>query len=317
MNLSSIQSEVQTFLMNTSADANSLSWTPTELASYINEAVLYTQQITGYFQDFANIVCTASVSTYTAPARVYQFHRFTWDRNFLPQTNEYELDKNDPSWRAAPPNNPFRFYFPTFQQSYTVAPYPTPSQNGNQFAPFSSEFGVVAEFTLADGVTPDPTYKFTQETGIVIGFSDTNGAIIRFQADVIANPFTTVSQELGELVWFSTDKLNIGIIFTPIPDTLVNSTDSPQLPNDCHYALVFYALMKCFMREGEFQDAQLAQAWFSAYADWMEAVLEVQKRRWPTRVKSYEPFEEGSLFAKAMNSIGYPMQLDLKPSYGA
>lgn len=315
MNLGTIRSECETFLLNTSTDVNSLSWSVAELNSYINEAVFYTQQVTEYFEDMANLVCTASVSTYTAPANAYQIKRVTWDRDFLPETNLYELDRDDPSWRMASVNNPFRFYFAQFEQNYQMVPYPTPSLSGFVYSPFTSEFGVVAEVT--DGGAPDTHWSFNQETGIVIGLQDTNGAIIRFQADVIANPFTTVSRDLGELQFYSTDELNLSIIYSPIPDTLVLDTDSPQLPEECHYACVFYALMRCFYREGEFQDIKMAQTWFSAYADWMESVLEVQKRRWPTRVKSFEPFEAGSLFAKRLNAIGYPMQLDLKPSYGA
>jgi hypothetical protein len=317
LNLGAIRRQVETYLLNTSTDVNSLSWTVAEINSYINEAVLYTQQITGWFEEFSNVTCTASVSTYTAPPTIYQFERLTWDRVFLPQTNEYELDRDDPSWRAAPPNNPFRFYFPQMGQQYQIAPYPTPSQNGVDYSPFSQEIGAVAAITLADGVTPDTTYTFSQETGIVIGLSDTNGAIIIFRGDVVANPFTTFSGELGELVIYSTDELNLGLAYTRLPDLLVLDTDTPQLPVQCHLALVFYTLMKCFHREGEFQDIELATEWFVAYGDWMESVLENKARWWSTRVRSFEPFEEGSLFAQRLNAIGYPLQLDLKPSYGA
>jgi hypothetical protein len=315
LNLGTIRSQAEVFLMNTSTDVNSLSWSIAEINAYINEGVFYSQQITKWFEEFDNVVCTASVSTYTAPSTVYQFERLTWDRDFLPQTNEYELDKSDPSWRAAPPNNPFRFYFPQMQQQFQIAPYPTPSQNGYQYAPFSQEKGVVAKFLNADGVTVDTSYTFNQEFGIVIGMADTQGAMIMFRPDRVVNPFSTVSADLGELVMYSTDELNIGMAFVRIPDTLVVDTDTPQLPVHCHFALVLYALMKCFVREGEFQDLQLAQAWFMAYGDWMESALENKARWWSTRVRSLEPFEEGSLFSKALSSIGYPMQLNLKPSY--
>jgi hypothetical protein len=317
MNLGQIRSETRAFLMNTSLDTNSFTWTDSILNAYINEATLYTQQVTQWHEDFDNIVCTASVSTYTAPAEVYQFQRMTWDRVFLPQTNEYELDRDDPSWRQAPPNNPFRFYFPQMGQQYQIVPYPTPSQNGFNYAPFSSEKGVVAQFLNADGLTVDTSYTFNQETGIVVGVADTNGAIIMFEPDFTANPFTTVSADLGELVMYSTDELNLGFAHVRLPDTMVLDTDTPQLPIQSHYGLVFYALMKCFFEEGEFQDLDLAKAWFEAYGDWMESVLENKARRWGTRVRSLEPFEEGSLFAQRLNAIGYPLQLDLKPSYGA
>lgn len=316
MNLGLIRSETQTFLMNTQVDPNSFSWPVAELNDYINEAAFYTQQVTEYFQDTANIVCTASVGTYTAPPSAYQFQRLTWDRFFLPQTNYYQLDKDDPSWRLASPNNPFRFYFPQLNQNFQISPYPTPSQNGVDFSPFSSERGTVVEVT-ADGSTPEVGYTFNQEVGTVIGLTDTNGSLIRFLPDLIVNPFTTLSSDLGDLQLFSTDELNLGLIFTRIPDTMVLDTDFPQLPLECHYPLVFYSLMKCFMREGEFQDIKAAQGWFMVYGDWMESVLEAQKIRWPTRVKSLEPYEEGSLFKKALSAIGYPLQLNLKPSYGA
>lgn len=133
----------------------------------------------------------------------------------------------------------------------------------------------------------------------------------------MTNPFSTTSADLGVVIAYSTDELNIGAAFVRLPDTMVLDTDTPQLPVQCHYALVMYALMKCFVREGEFQDLQLASQWFAAYGDWMEAVLENKSRYWSTRVRSLEPFEEGSLFAQRLNAIGYPLQLDLKPSYGS
>jgi hypothetical protein len=323
LNLGQIRSQTETYLMNTSTDVNSLSWSVAEINGYINEGVLYTQQATEWFQQFANIVCTSSVSTYTGPDTVYQYQRMTWDREFIPQTNEYELDRDDPSWRLAQPNiSPYRFYFPQMGQQFQVCPYPTPSQNGFQYAPFSQEYGCVCNFLNSDGLTADTSYAFSQEYGIVIGVADTNGALILFQPDIVANPFVPTngtyasSPDIGELQIYSTDELNLGALFTRIPDTLVLDTDVPQLPVQCHFALAMYAAMKCFVREGEFQDLQLAAAWFQAYGDWMESVLENKSRWWSTRVRSLEPFEEGSLFAKRLNAIGYPMQLDLQPSYG-
>src|SRR5882757_4336880 len=215
LNKGQIRSIIETYLMNTSSDVNSLSWSIAELDGYINEATLYSQQITQFYEDFENIVCTASVSTYTGSPRVYQYQRMTWDRDFLPQTNEYELDRDDPSWRAAPPNNPFRFYFPQQSQNYTIVPYPTPSQTGTSYTA-SQELGVVAELTLADGVTPDSTYVFNQEVGIVIGMADTQGAILMFRPDVVSNPFPLgnfANPDLGELQIFSTDELNLGAAF--------------------------------------------------------------------------------------------------------
>lgn len=320
LNLGQLRSQTELFLMNTSSDANSLSWSVAELNGYLNEAVLYTQQVTQYFEDFENIVCTASTSTYTGSPNVYQYERMTWDRDFLPQTNEYELDRDDPNWRAAPPNNPYRFYFPQMAQNYSIVPYPTPSQNGLKYTA-SIEKGVVANFTQADGVTVDTSYQFNQEKGIVIGVADTQGSLIMFRPDNVADPFIAAkglrasSPELGEMQIYSTDELNIGTAFTRIPDTMVSDSDVPQLPAQCHFGLIFYALMKCFAREGEFQDLQEASAWFEAYGDWMESVLENKSRRWPQRVRSFEPFEEGSLFSKRMMAIGFPLQLDLKPSY--
>lgn len=316
LTLADLRDQTEVYLMNTSTDVNSLSWSVAEINGYLNEAVFYSQQVTKWFQEFENIVCTALVSTYTAPDKVYQFSRLTWDAVFLPQTNEYELDRDDPSWRSAPPSqNPFRFYFPNMSQNYEIVPFPTPALDGYQYAPFSQEIGVVAEFLNADGVTADTSYDFNQEVGIIIGVADTNRAINIFRPDTVANPFTTTSAELGELQIYSTDELNIGAAFVRIPDTMTADTDIPQLPVQCHLGLVFYALMKCFLREGEFQDVKLASQWFQAYGDWMESVLENKASWWPTRVVSLEPFEEGSFFSKALQAVGYPSQINLQPSY--
>lgn len=56
----------------------------------------------------------------------------------------------------------------------------------------SQELGAVAQI-LNDSGLPDTTYTFSQETGIVIGLSDTNGAIITFRPDPVADPSNTTN----------------------------------------------------------------------------------------------------------------------------
>lgn len=311
MNLGTLRSRTQTYLLNTSTDSASLSWSATEINGYLNEGLFYTQQMTMWYEDWDNIAVTASVSTYTGPTHAYQYSRLTWDRNFLPQTNEYELDRDDPSWRLAQPNNPWRFYYPQMSQNYIIAPYPTPLTTGPTYVA-NQDLGCVIQ--MYDTALNDGTFSFVGELGIVIeGPLGPNEPLLAYRCDRVNNPFGNA--ELGEVQRYTTDELNIGTAFLRIPDLLVSDTDIPQLPTQTHLALVFYALMKCFNREGEFQDMQLAQSWFGAYGDWMEAVLENKARWYSTRVRSFEPFEEGSLFAKRLNSIGYPMQIDLQPSY--
>ena len=503
LNLGAIRSQAEIYLLNTSTDTASLSWSIAELNSYINEGVLYTQMMTEWFEEFDNLLCTASVSTYTANPRVHQFQRFTFDAQFMPQTNEYELDRDDPSWRSARPNTPFRFYFPQFGQQPLIVPYPTPKDNGvgyicslelgavagmgtegsfvvsdnfirsalgpnytpvsvgpagpsfqivsnqivcesatsdpndfllynvapsaDQYAEITLAFdfgnnfsslgplvrgsslgcyslliggtgivtlnrvasGVVTNLGTAFGVAisgdtwklsitgstlnvyrngtlyapfsgivdttfatgqpgicgsgylpgtlpnavygtfwqaqvfglseapsvPDPNITFSQETGIVIEDQDPNRSLVLFQVDLPTNPFLSTSREYGELIVYSTDENNIGTSYVRLPDTLVLDTDTPQLPVQTHLGLVMYTMMKCFAREGEFQDLALAKSWFDAYADWMESVLENKARWFSTRVRSLEPYENGSLFLKRLNALGYPMQMDLQPSY--
>lgn len=311
MNLGELRSRTQTYLLNTSSDSASLSWSSSELDGYLNEGIFYTQQMTLWYEDWDNVLCTASTSTYTGPKHAYQYSRLTWDRNFLPQTNEYELDRDDPSWRQASPGTPFRFYYPQMSQNYLIAPYPTPLTSGPNYVA-NQEIGVVTQ--MYDTALNDGTFSFTSELGVVIeGPLGPNESLLAYRCDRSNNPFA--SAELGGLVRYTTDESNVGLAFVRIPDLLVSDSDTPQLPTQCHLAIVFYALMKCFNREGEFQDIALAQSWFSAYGDWMEAVLENKARWYSTRVKSMEPFEEGSLFAKRLMSIGYPMQIDLQPSY--
>lgn len=308
LNLGTIRSQAETYLLNTSTDVNSLSWSVSELNSYINEGVLYTQMMTEFFQDFDNIICTAGTATYTAPSTVHQFIRLTWDKQFLPQTNEYELDRDDPSWRSAGNNNPFRFYIPQMGQQTTIGLFPPPQNNGTTYT-FNQENGAIIAATLDDG----SVITFSQETGIVIQITDSTETLLVFRPDRNNYPFA--SQEDGEIAGIFSDKNNVGMAFVRLPDTMSNDTDVPQLPVQCHVALVFYTLMKCFLREGEFQDLDLAKSWFDAYGDWMEAVLENKARWYSTRVRSMEPYEEGSLFAQRLTAIGYPLQIELKPSY--
>lgn len=90
MNLSSIRSQAKIYLMGTSTDTASIAWSDAELNRYANEGTLYIQQISEFYQDSDNKVVTSGTSTYSAPSLEHQFIRLAFDRQLVPQTNEYE-----------------------------------------------------------------------------------------------------------------------------------------------------------------------------------------------------------------------------------
>lgn len=294
MNLSQIRSQVRTYLMNTSTDTASLSWTDAELNRYINEAVFYVQQLGEWYVDCENTVVVAGTSTYTAPSNEHQFIRQSWDRSVLPQTNEYELDRDTYStWRAQPQGSPAAFYRPNLNQ---VALYPAPNTTGDQIT-FASEVGVLVQ------ITGDVLYTVSGEFGVVVELTDDLTSLTQFRSDY-AILLDSVSPQWGTMIRFTSDEGNISSIFVAIPQQLQFDSDIPQLPVYAHFAFVAYATMKAFARDGEYQDLNLAKAWFATFTDWMEAAMSIIE--WPTRVLSLEPWTTGSILKRRMESIGYP-----------
>jgi hypothetical protein len=302
MNLGQIRSLARTYLMNTSSDTNSFSWSDAELNAYANEGVFYVQQLTEFTMANGNTPVVAEQSTYMGPDDQYQFVRLTFDRENITQTNYYELDRDTFSnWRNDPEGSPQRFYMPQFNE---IAVYPTPIASGTIYQ-FNSELGTIIEVTGDDGVTPDTNYSFSSEVGTLTGYSDTVGALNHFIVDplYVLDPF---SVDVGTLISFSTDEGNLSHTYVIQPQTLVNDTDIPQLPPQCGMALVQYVVMRAFARDGEFQDLNLAQAWFTAFSDWMSSVMDAQGKDWPTRVKSLEPYETGNVFSARLRNVGAP-----------
>ena len=64
-----------------------------------------------------------------------------------------------------------------------------------------------------------------------------------------------------------------------------------------------------FARDGEFQDLELASAWWQAFMDWMESALQAQAWEFPQRVKSAEPFQQGNILQGRLQAVGPPSQL--------
>lgn len=322
LTLGQLRSDIRNYLMNTnSADPSSFSWSDSELNDYINDGIFYTQQITQYFVDSINLPVVVGQQDYEMPAQSYQVYRETFDRDFIPQVNEYELDRDKPFWRTEPNNTPIRWFLSNW---HTASLYPKPIKAGITY-PCVPEIGVLVQVTLADGITQDTNFVVVadgistsnKELGTIVQWIDTDpGPIVCMQSDDLVMGPAQISPDLGALIWYSTDEANIAVYFFRQPDLLVLDTDSPQLPMHCHYGLVFYALMRCFAREGEFQDQDLANGFFQAYGDWMESVLELKGREWPTRVHAFEPDQPDSLFMKRLQSIGPPSQLDFNASYG-
>lgn len=302
MTLLQIRNEVRGYLMNT--DTAQAGWTDAELNAYINEGVFYLQQIGEFYWDIAVVETFGGNRDYALPPNHFQGIRATFDQQFLPQTNEYELDRDTQCmWRANPTGTPARFYMSQFNQAST---YPVPNKDGASWTA-NQETGGVSFFRLPDGVTQDPAFTLSgSELGLVTQLTSTDGnSHIKFQPDPL-NRF--LSAEYGVVSDFQTDIGNLCFIYLGNPDTLTLDTHIPQIQETAHPALVYYTLVRAFARDGEFQDIKLATAWWQVFQDWMESVMVVQDRSFPTMVKSAEPFEQGSLLAPKLQAVGPPSQ---------
>lgn len=122
-----IRTEVRAYLMN--VDLNQAGWTDAELNLYEDEGAFYIQQLTSSLWDYAVIPVVANQADYTLPDNQYQLIRSCFDRQFLPQTTEYELDRDTSSaWRGDPTGTPCRFYLKQFN---VASLYQKPRTSGN------------------------------------------------------------------------------------------------------------------------------------------------------------------------------------------
>lgn len=297
-----IRSEVRTYLAN--IDLNQAGWTEAELESYMDEGAFYIQQLASSFWDYAVTPAVASQADYSLPDNCYQLIRTTFDRQFLPQTTEYELDRDTSSaWRGDPTGRPARFYLKQFNQ---VSLYQVPRTSGNSYSA-SQETGEALNFTLPDNVTLDTSFSFSSNFGVVVQMTNTSGSsIIRFSPDP-QNRF--MNPDLGIVIGFADDTQNLGFMFLAQTDTMTDDTQSPQLDQPLHPAMVYYTLMRCFAREGEFQDMELANAWYQAFLDWMDAALQAGAKEFPTMVKSAEPYGIGNILNGRLQAVGPPSQM--------
>lgn len=123
MNLGALRTEIRQELQEASAGE----WTNAELDAYVNDGVLLTTQLLEWYEKTTNLVPGAGTQDYTLPTDNLRLHRVTFDREFLPQTTQYELDRDEGNWRGAGNNNPIRFFV---KQWDTLSAYPKPLTAG-------------------------------------------------------------------------------------------------------------------------------------------------------------------------------------------
>lgn len=309
MNLSTMRTEVRGELQ----EASAAEFSTAEIDAYLNEAVLVCQQLTEYLQKTSNLVCVVGQREYTLPTDILRLIRVTFDHQFLPETTQYELDRDAGNWRAANNADPIRHFEPQWD---TLSLYPEPVTAGTAVS-FDAETGVVIRIEDPSG-TPDPDITFDAETGIIIAVEDSAGGQVHFLHDTYADPFELISDpELGTVIDYDTDEENVGLFYAALPDTMVETTDSPQLPEHVHPACVSYTVYRCLDREGPFQDKKTALLYFQDMADWMNSVLELQGNRWPEKAMALEPVTRGSMFERRLNEVGLgsPLMENLRAHY--
>ena len=294
LTLGQIRSEVRGYLMN--IDPTQAGWTDSELNGYIDEACFYIQQLTDSFWDIAVVESVASQSDYSLPDNCYQLGRTTFDKAFLPQTTEYELDRDTSSaWRGDPTGTPARFYL---KQHNLIGLYQVPRTSGPVWTA-SQENGEAVQF--------DTTFSFSGEFGVVTQLINTSGSSMNnFEPDPLnrfANP------DFGLVVDYHDSTQNLEFMFIAQTDTMTDDSQSPQFHETFHPATVYYTLMRCFGRQGEFQDIEVATAWYQTFLDWMDAALQANAKEFPTMVKSAEPYAIGNILNGRLVAVGPPSQM--------
>lgn len=289
-----IRNEVRGYLLNT--DSAQAGWTDAEINSYIDEGCFYIQQLSNSFQDVAVVESVASQSDYNLPDNCYQLIRVAFDRQFLPQTTEYELDRDtSSSWRGDPTGTPCRFYLKQFN---VASLYQIPRTSGPAYAA-SQETGELVQI--------DSTFTFSSEFGVVTQLINTNGSSVNlFQTDPL-NRFN--NPDYGLVVDYADSTQNLEFMFVAQTDNMFDDSQFPQFQETFQPAVVYYSLMRCFLRDGEFQDIELGQAWFQAFLDWMDAGLTAGAKEFPTQVKSAEPFGQGNILNGRLVAVGPPSQM--------
>jgi len=285
-------------------DLNQAGWTDTELNGYIDEACFYIQQLTNSLWDMAVSEVVSSQADYSLPNNCYQLMRISFDRQLLPQTTEYELDRDTSSaWRGDPTGLPARFYL---KQHNQISLYQVPRTSGN-FYSASQENGEALKLTLPDGVTLDSSFTFSQEFGVVTQLTNTNGSSLNsFEPDSL-NRFT--NPDYGLVIDFQDNTQNLEFMFIGQTDTMTSDSQSPQFQETFHPAAVYYTLMRAFVRDGEFHDLELATAWYQVFLDWMDAALQAGAKEFPTMVKSAEPYGIGNILNGRLQAVGPPSQM--------
>lgn len=280
-------------------ESSASEWSDSELLGYGNKGIRLICALTGWHQRTHNLVPVAGQQDYTFPSNIARLIRATFDRDFLPQTTQSELDRGIGNWRGAGNNNPERFFI---KQWDTFSSYPKPLTAGTAVS-FDSEYGTIIRIEDPSG-TPDPDVTFDSELGIVIAMEDSEGGQVLFEHDPVGDPLSGTSEELGTEIQYSTDEGNFGLYYEALPDNLVNTTDIPQMPSWVQPAIVPFVVHMALKREGPMQDLAISTLYFQDFADWMQSVLEKQHRQWPEKALNLEPVEMGSEFVRRLNEIG-------------
>src|SRR3990167_3738594 len=119
MNVSAINTEVRQELQ----EAAQGEFTDTEILAYANDCTLLISQILEWYQKTSNLIPVVGQQDYTFPTDILHLKRVTFDREYLPQTSQYELDRDQGNWRDAGNNDPIRFFI---KQWDTLSSYPKP-----------------------------------------------------------------------------------------------------------------------------------------------------------------------------------------------
>lgn len=263
--------QMRTFIRTRLADPNGKMWTDGTLLSFLNDDVvpdvMVGSEATLKRQTIpllnGSIVGSTSARKYTLPDDCYDLRGVRINGRKTFGTDSVKLENLDRTYltRTGIP----QWYYA--EDTNSVSFYPVPSWTAS-LNTFTSEFGVVTR--VVDSST---TYLVTSEFGVVVSALDLTGAIQFVE--------TGLQGEMDEL---DAAQYVAEVTYIFQNGTIVNDTDTLDLPDFMHYACCYAVLEHALNKECQGKNPTLAN-YFGARAE--EVISE-----WKARSLEWEQGED-------------------------
>lgn len=219
-------------------------WNATELIGYIADADREFITRTGAVKQVNNVRATSGTGTYAEPADCIDTERVAWNaKKMYPQTR-FELDSQDPNWKAAngPPKRYHRDHLPPKQ--FEVWPKPNTDGIG---------YNVTGNYGVLRQASGSLTYSFTGNYGTVRGIRGTRNYYIGYipYAHTAQGPYGTLRQAVGGAT-------NFLLFYDELPPLLTRPDHLLTTPDAFARYVMYRSLERAWSKDGDGQDPERA-----------------------------------------------------------